>query len=77
MIGLTIPTQRYAPFTCTGPMAQVSGFYVRCFDWIRQEVYEKNVAVLGLESYDQRYHPAIDDPDRETNAFEIYIPLQS
>ncbi|NKI23640.1 AraC family transcriptional regulator [Paenibacillus dendritiformis] len=77
MIGLTIPTQRYARFTFTGPMAQVSDFYVRCFDWIRQEGYEKNKAVLGLESYDQRYHPAVDDPDRVTNEFEIYIPLQS
>ncbi|WP_197259463.1 GyrI-like domain-containing protein [Paenibacillus dendritiformis] len=77
MIGLTIPTQRYARFTFTGPMTQVSDFYMRCFDWIRKEGYEKNVAVLGLEIYDQRYHPAIADPERETNEFEIYIPLQS
>jgi AraC family transcriptional regulator len=76
MISLTIPTQKYAHFTFKGPMVNVTDFYVQCFAWLKQEGFEKNHAVHGLELYDQRYHPANDDPARETNEYEILIPIK-
>lgn len=76
MVALTIPTQKYAHFTYNGPKEKVTDFYVHCFAWITKEGYEKNHAVHSLEVYDQRYHPAKDDPTRETNEFEIFIPIK-
>ncbi|TCS96721.1 GyrI-like domain-containing protein [Hazenella coriacea] len=76
MLTLTVPTQRYAVFVHKGPIKTTPETYRKAWTWIERMGYIKDHSTLGLEVFDKRYIPSIDDPGSPDNMYEIYIPIK-
>lgn len=76
MVTFLLLPQRYAQFAHQGPMAAVTQTYSRAFAQLREHGVRRDLAVLWLELYDDRYVPFRDAPECPGNACDILLAIE-
>lgn len=75
MIGIRVPSRRYALMTHRGPMAHAQATCNTGTAAMEQLGMEADEEGVRLERYDRRYTPTMHDGARPDNAYDILVPL--
>lgn len=71
MTAITIPAQKYAIFTHTGPVSQISDTFQKIYATLLQQFNLQPMQGYDFELYDQRFL----GPTNEQSQLDIYIPV--